>query len=362
MTNLKDLNLHVNPFKNFTPSKDEKLIWADMRDVKAKIEKSYKDCLNNDSKQIVLNWGQYGGGKTFSAYFFEQEYLKNGNITQIYVRCPKDGPKATDEFFKAIVDYLTFDLIRERIKNIISERGEEELMKFLTPKTSREYAKAICLIGSDDDEISQLMNRFLYVGLTKTELKKLGLAKDIQTDSDTIKFLSGILSCFIGDKTIGKRNVVLWIDEMEDLIYYAPKNYKAFSQVLRDLLDNLSERLLVFFNFTLAEGEETTIELILGGAVWSRINKKIRFKPFTLDNGLNYVKELLNAAKIKKDNAKPLPDSIIMKVMSMIPISNLTPREINKHFTSLINYAMDNGIKEISEKTFNSWVVEFAED
>jgi hypothetical protein len=235
-------------------------------------------------------------------------------------------------------------------------------MQFLTPITGREYSKAICLIGSEDPEVSDTMNRFLYAGLTKTELKKLGLAKDIQTDTDSIKFLAGLISCFIGDGNFYNGRVVFWIDEMEDLIYYSSKHYKGFSQVIRDLFDTISRGFLMFMNFTLAEGEESTIELILGGAVWSRLTKKIRYKQFSLENALAYSLELLNHAKIKPDNNSPLIEEIIRLVLQQMPLNNLTPREINKHFSSLISFALQSEVSNIDLNITNKWIAEYAED
>lgn len=363
MNDLRALNLKFNPFREITPSvSNENLVWADMVDVKNKINKTYSDCINQNSKQIILNWGAYGGGKTFSAYYFIKEKSIENNLLNIYVRCPKDGTKATDELFKSIIDYISFENMQNHLQSLIDNFGEENLMRFLIPISGREYAKAICLIGSDDSEKTELMNRFLYVGLTKTELKKLGLAKDIQTDSDSIKFLAGIISCFIGDGIFYDGKVVFWMDEMEDLIYFSSKNYKAFSQVLRDLIDSISKSFLFFMNFTLAEGEESTIELVLGGALWSRVTRKIRFKQFSIDNAKNYCKELLNESKINKNSNVPLSDSIIETVLSYIPESNLTPREINKHFNSLISYTIENEIDLIDNVTLSKWIAEYNED
>ncbi len=363
MSSLADLNLKYDPFREVTPSLDgDNLVWAEMEDVKSKMKKSYDDCINHRSKQVVLNWGKYGGGKTFSAYYFIKEYRQTKNLTQLYLRCPKDGGTATDEFFKGIIDFLSFDSIHEHIKSLLNEHGEKKLMDYLAPKASREYAKAICLIGSDDDNTKTLMNRFLYAGLTKTELGKLGLAKAIQTDTDSIKFLSGLLSCFIGDDNIYSGKVILWIDEMEDLIYYSQKNYKAFSQVLRDLFDSISNGFLVFMNFTLAEGEESTVELILGGAIWSRVTKKIRFKQFTEENAKTYCVELLNYSKANVKEDKPFTKDNIEKIITYIPAGNLTPREINKHFSSLINYGLDKDLKTFTAKNIAEWATEYQEN
>lgn len=349
-------NLKFNPFANITPSiDDENLVWVQMKEIKEKIENSYKDCLANNSKQIILNWGQYGGGKTFTAYYFKN--LFRDNFTNIYLRCPKDGAKSTDELFKNIIDCLTFEKIHNRVKELNAVVGQQQLLTLLSSKSGSEYAKAILLIGSDDEDIKNTMNRFLYSGLTKTDLKKLGLAKDIQTSTDLIKFLAGIIYLF----TFDKGRVAIWLDEMEDLIYYSPKHYKTLSQVLRDLFDSIPNNILFFMNFTLAESEESTIELILGGAVWSRITKKIRYKQFSQEDALNYCKDLLNNAIVSNNKPFPIADNCILGIIIMIPQNNLTPREINKHFTSFISFCNENG-KKMDEDSFNNWVKYFEDE
>ena len=361
---MNTVNLKFNPFKDITPSLiTSNLKWAGMDDVRLRLERIYHDCIHNNSKQIVLNWGQYGGGKTFSAYYFIKQYGSNNhNLTQIYVRTPKDGSKSTDEFFKAIIDSLTFEKIQNQIRNIIAHHSKEALFNFLAPTAGHEFAKAICLIGTNDEEISVLMNRFLYTGLTKIELKKLGLAKDITTDTDSIKFLSGIISCFIGNTELVNGRVIIWIDEMEDMIYYSAKHYKAFSYVLRDLFDSFNDGFLAFLNFTLSEGEENTIEMILGGAVWSRITRKVRYKQFSMDDAIKYCVELIDYAKINPEISQPLSLTSLKNVLSMIPFSQLTPREINKYLTSLINFALEQGRTEINDEVISRWMVDYQQE
>lgn len=363
MPSLKSLNLEFNPFQDITPSRDSgNLVWAEMSDVREKLERSYNDCIKNNSRQMVLNWGPYGGGKTFSAYYFMQQNSTAQNLVHIYLRCPKDGAKSTKELFKLVIDDLDFMKICEHISFLVHKHGEEKLMSYLTPKAGREYAKAICLLASNDDDTIALLNRYVYAGLTNTELKKLGLAKPIKEDSDCMKFLTGILSCFAGNKDIYNGRVVLWIDEMEDLIYYSPKHYKIFSQSLRDLVDSINNGFLVFLNFTLADNSESTVEIMLGGAVWSRITRKIRFKEFTLENARQYSLELLDFAKINKNSNKPIDATIVDQVLSIIPESELTPREINKYFTSLISYVLENDLTKIDSKVYADWVQQFTDE
>lgn len=363
MKNLNDLNLKYNPFVDLTPNMNNpNLVWAEMEVVKSKISRSYNDCIINNSKQIILNWGPYGGGKTFSAYYFKNQYNEKDDILHIIIRTPKEGSISGKEFFKNIIDFISFERISEKVAEIIERVGEAELISFLTSKSGSELAKAICLFGSRDKEKLILMNRFLYSGLTKTELKKLELAKDIQTATDSIKFLAGIFSCFIESRINPKGRLILWLDEMEDLIYYQPKYYKSFSQILRDLFDNISNGFLVFLNFTLAEGEETTIELILGGAMWSRITKKIRYIQFTKENAISYCTQLIDHAIFEKSKSKPFTSLNISRIVDLIPENNLTPRELNKHFRSIILYVQENEIQTIDDNILNNWIEELEED
>lgn len=363
MTNLNTLNLAFNPFADITPNiASTQLIWASMGEVKSKLERTYGDCINHNSKQIVLNWGPLGGGKTFSAFYFSKTMADADNLKHIYLVCPKDGAKATDEFFKNIIDEISFDTLRSHIGELINQNGEDELIRYLTPRATKEYAKAIALIGSENDDVSEMMNRFLFTGLTKNELKKLGLAKDIQTDNDSVKFLSGILSCFTGTEEINNGRVVIWLDEMEDLIYFTPKNYRSFSQSLRELFANIPDRFLFFMNFTLAEGEDSTIKLMLGEALWSRVTKKIRYKEFTEDDALDYVTTLLEAGRIVKGDNKPFSAEISINIINNIPLRDLTPREINKHITSLLSFVMEHDLNIINNDVLNDWVKDYAEN
>lgn len=356
MKTLSDINLSKNPFNETTPSREQNFFWAGMSTVKNRIDDCYSDLMQGDGKQLILNWGPYGGGKTFSSFYFLNQYSTQVSATQIYIRSPKDGSKATREIFNNVIDELTFDKIAERVKFLIEKYTEAELLKYISARAGVEYGKAIVLIGSEDDTVSTLMNRFLYSSVTATELKRLGLAKQIKTDNDLIKFLTGVLSCFAFKKDDQDFKLVMWFDEMEDLIYYSRKHYQAFSQFLRDLFDNITDNLLIFLNFTLAEGEDSTIELILGGALWSRILKKIRFKDFDHSDAFSYAKDLLNNSKVSKTSSTPISDVHLKKLIDMLQLGSLTPREINKKMSAIIKYVQSKDLTSVSDQVINDFI------
>lgn len=231
-----DFNVEVNPFHYITPTPGyyfgEYIPWVGMSDTKKKIVKVYSNLLLKPKQQVVMNWGLNGVGKTFAAYHFMDSLKSDIDICQVYVRCPKHGNEASQEFHKNIIGFLSFRKIRNQIRRMIELLGEDELFSFLHNRIrNEEIANAIVLIGSEDHETEQLMHRYVFDGLTKTELKKVGLPMNIEWGSDSIKFLAGIIFSFIGDQKKYKGRFVLWLDEMEDMIYYSQKEYKAFSQV-----------------------------------------------------------------------------------------------------------------------------------
>jgi hypothetical protein len=362
-----DLNLKENPFKDITPTPgqiEDNFVWAGMPMIKNKIEDVYKDAKKFSSRQVILNWGPWGGGKTFSAYYFINKN-KQSSISQAYIRSPKDGGKSTEEFFYNIIDYITFSAIKRQVQDRIKTFGEAALRKTLNSKIrSEEFTSAIILLADADDEIGELMQRYVYSGLTKTELKKTGLPRNIESGTDYIKFLSGIILCFLGDSGNLKGKFILWIDEMEDLIYFSQKNYRAFSQILRDLIDTLNEDFTVFFNFTLAEPQESTIELILGGALWSRISKKIRFKDLSEDDALLYCSELIHHYQTSKNKPTyhPFNEEILRVIFGIIPQGNLTPRDINKYCGSFLNYAIKKNKNVLDQRLLKDWSDKIAED
>ena len=357
MKKIEDFNLKENPFQYLTANieydSSESSSWYGLPDLKNKIDGIYEDLVAYKPRQVVLNWGPYGGGKTFTSYHFLKYRNETYDINQIYIRSPKQGNKAGIEFYKSIINYLTYRKIKKQINHLMSIMGEDSFFEFLHARIrSEELTEALMLVGSDDESIQKTMQRYIYEGLTKTELKSLGLAKNIDWGTDSIKFLSGIFHCFIGDQSSYKGKLVLWIDEMEDMIYYSQKEYRSFSQVLRDLMDSVNQHFCVFLNFTLAESEESTIAVLLGEALWSRITRKIRFRELIEEDALIYCKESLEHNQIvKSDDYNPFSEDILKNIFDLIPSENLTPREINRYCGGILQFAMKKEVAEIDINT-----------
>jgi type II secretory pathway predicted ATPase ExeA len=368
MNHYSNLNLKNNPFEDITPLLDQdnsaQLIWAGMSSLKQKLENIHRKTLTADPRQIILNWGTVGAGKTYAAFYFSNQTRLNllvpqfkGNIFYVYVRTPKEGNTATHQLLKDILDALTLSSIKSQVQLMIEETGKEKLLKFLSQRIrSEEFAKAILLLGDENQEIAEMMSRYLYGVATNTELKKMGLARPLISPIDFAKILAGILLCFVGIQDKQKGKLFLWLDELEDLMFFTAKQYVPFSHFLRDLFDQMNEGCTVFMNFTLAEPEQDTVELLLGKALWSRINQKIRFYELSIEDGMLYCKELLQQCQIEANEYSPFTEKSLRSLLEMIPAAEMTPREINKVCNEVLNFAINQKVSTLSEEVIQQWV------
>ncbi|MFQ3597353.1 MAG: hypothetical protein SNJ55_04995 [Chloroherpetonaceae bacterium] len=353
MTDFSALNLKANPFEDITPAvatDSRRLVWAGAEGIKKNLEKAYRDFGN--ARLVVLNWGQWGGGKTFASYYFAQTQK---DITHIYVRLPKDGATAIEQFFKDILDALDLDSVKSRVRTFQETVGNDDALNFLKQHLrSKEFAEAVLALGETDEAKSALISKYIFGTASKTELKKLGLSRAIESDTDYIRVLCGILLCFIGTNQ-SEQKLALWIDEMEDLLYFNSKQAVTFTQSLRDLIDTLSERFLCVMNFSLATNAEDDVKIFLRDALWSRINRKIHFPQLTLDEALRYCKDLLNAYQIHSGGYAPFEETALKAVLEKIPFVERLPRRINSDLSELLYFALEHDLDKIDVGVINDF-------
>src|SRR5437588_12582021 len=105
-------------------------------------------------------------------------------------------------------------------------------------------------------EQQMLFESYFFSQTIKSDLRPLGLIRDINSTQARFHVLGCLLQCLIGLEPVEDierhRRVILWVDEMEDLISYPSRYHKSFMQGLRDLLDRLPNYFTIVMNFTLA--------------------------------------------------------------------------------------------------------------
>lgn len=357
MLTLENLNLKTNPFRT-TPSLDKKdLVWAGFQKTKERFEKRIKRSLGIPNSSIVLNWGEYGSGKTHAARFFSQPEVLS-NLSQdgidsisLILNFPK-GKNVIWDIFCQIVDRLDLDYIHSKLMQT------DEIKTKISQVTDSFFAQSIlnCLIEDQFDSTN--LKKFLYGeknGITN-------VLRPIQTDSDYVDILSAFISLLTNNHLV-YRCFCIWIDEFEDIAYQTTANTNSINNFIKVLLDKTPNGLLMFINFTQsAMAQYSDLGAYLQPAVTSRIKDTIELAIPSREEIKDYLKDLLSFAHIKaSDDLSPFSEDMIDSLLENL--NNVSIRRINEALSLALESALfdDKTIidieyyNEIKTEILGSW-------
>lgn len=338
---IDNFKLKSNPFR-LTPSIDFKeIIWAGFPMIKEKIETRIKRSINIPNSSLVLNWGEYGSGKTHaSRYFSKPDILKdlageNCEPFSIVLSFPK-SKEPVKELYTQIIDRFDFENLRLRLL----KQASKDLVDNVT--SSSPIRQILYLLFDEETEILDIKG-YLYGGDIR-KLSKKGVMRKLSTDNDYIDFISALFSLLTFEKKIYSV-IILWIDEFEDIAILNSNNISNVNNFVRALIDKASDNLLLFLNLT--QSAMMNVEDLgeyLQEAVKSRIKEKIEFNMPNADELKMYLRELLNNQlyRIVASNETPPFFPFNEEVVDLI-ISDLggtSLRRYNEAFSLLLENAI----------------------
>ena len=350
--------LQHNPFELPPPVNPEQTIWTGMDKIKQHFNDIFDVAASDSATQAVLNQGPWGGGKTHASVYFKNkenlpQFIENGvKVHHINVCAPKELENPAEEFYTNILDEIGMTRVTKILQDATVNLPKGDVIDILHKTLgSEELAKAFWLLATTDSaEIQAILRTYFLTKTTGSDLKKLGLARNITTARDRFRIIAGVFQCLIGlgvDQTSEQQSrVCLWIDEMEDLIYITSSQFRLITQGLRDIIDLLPRSFTLFLNMTLAEPEsEEAFDIILGSALLDCITDVIYFPELSIEESLQYVVELINNPqhRIESDQLKALPrtypfEEAALKML-LEGLKEKTPRDINKRCRNAINFA-----------------------
>jgi hypothetical protein len=365
------LYLQDNPFLITPPDDPEEIIWAGMPELKKEIETKLAEARQSAATQAILNRGPFGGGKTHALRYYSLSArwpaAKKSvrDIMIITVSTPKQSGKPADDFYTDVLERIGIAQVRQRVAAALEEVGEEDAFTRLIEVTgSDSLGRAIHMLGqsgyvgesgeASDTKIAaekrQLLDAYFLDGCTKAELRKLGLARNIEKAQDKFRVLAGLFRCFIGlrpNREVGDHSrVCLWIDEMEDFVYFSATQYRPFTQGLRDMIDRLPSFFTLLLNFTLTDPEELdTIEIIMGKALVDRITDHVVYREMNPPQAEQYVKEIMASYRTADYKAKvgelyPFDEDALLYIIQNL--DKRTPRSINKRCAYIASAALQH--------------------
>lgn len=364
MNKFNKLNLKGNPFRVTPSTNSSEIVWAGFGDIKNRISQRIIRAINIPNTSLILNWGEYGSGKTHALrYFCSPEVLKqlsedNSMPYALDLRFPK-SKEPVKEIFTQITDKLNIAKIRKDI-----EDNGVNIHKILPEITDNIFMQKVFSVMFEvqstlfekDPEGSEFKS-FLYGTADNKKYISKGITRKLSNDNDYIDFLAILFSIL----TYGKKAyscVILWIDEFEDISMLNTANIGNVNNLVRTLIDKCPNNLLMFLNLTLsAMIDVSDLGEYLQEAVKSRIIDKIEFPIPSKEELKEYLRALLNADLYRLNKAldenkyAPFNDSVIDEVTHTLGDASL--RKYNEVFSRLIESAAFDDVDCIDDEYFN---------
>jgi len=343
-------NLKENPF-NLTPYlSNQDIRWAGFSKLKTKLTGRIKRSVAMKNSSIVLNWGEYGSGKTHALrYFSSSKVTKNitdGQEAQellcfdITLANDKDLVAA---IFTKIIDKLKVKEIRDKI-----ESNYENTIEFLDKVIDNQFVKSVvkAILNRDDSISESLIKKYLYNNVNAKELTSLneyGILRNIKNADDYTSILSALFMAL----TLNKKTyscLVLWIDEFENISTLNSSNVDKVNNFLRNLIDECPNNLLIFINLTQsALVDLNDLSEYLYDSVKSRIKERIEFEFPSQTEFKSYLKELLKFYYIDEkaiggNKFYPYNEDLIDQLLN--DSGDITVRNFNEYLSLLLELAI----------------------
>lgn len=364
MNAFERLSLKTNPFRTVPASNENELVWAGFRDVKEKIERRIKRSIQIPNTSLVLNWGEYGSGKTHAAkYFSKEDVLRElAGEYPIPFSTVINFPKSKDpvkDIFTQIIDRIEIDDLRLKIKTSIRnpvlaiEKATDNL--FL-----RNLLKAIFLENSNPliPEIDELIIKgYLYGEIPPKKLLNEGILRGLSSDMDYTEFLGALFSLMTYESKVYSC-INIWIDEFEDISILSNTNITNVNNFIRTIIDKTPNNLLIFINLTQsAMMDLADLGEYLHESVKSRIKERINLEIPSPDVLKDYVNELLNNPVFRYGNVgadcyMPFDEKVIDELIKDLKTASL--RRYNEAFSFLLENAAFDKLSRIDEDYYNS--------
>lgn len=341
MKTLENYMLKLNPFRTTPASNPEEIIWAGFKDVKKRMENRIKQSIRIPNSSLVLNWGEYGSGKTHAAKFFQKQDvladLSDGFSLPypILIYFPQ-GKEPVKELFIQVIDKLDIEVLREKFRNKYTHEVFGQC-------TDNILIQNILHLLFDETVAATQMKAYLYGNAQiKAEFIREGVQRKLESDSDYTEFLAALFSFLTYGKSVFSC-VIFWIDEFENMALLNLANVSKMNNCVRTLMDKAPNNLLIFLNLTQsAMMDVDDLSAYLQEGVLNRIKDRIPLPTPGTTEVKEYLEDLLNnpICRIGEPQGftpftEDVVDSIIKDLKGSVPL-----RKYNEVFSSLLEYAI----------------------
>ena len=217
MLTFDKFKLKENPFRVVPAINSKELIWAGFRGIKETFETRILRSMLIPNSAIVLNWGDYGSGKTHAARYFCKDNVMQELAERIDCQAPLSiminfprGKKVIEEIYTQIMDKIDIGYLRANIPEGVN------INDCIKNSTDSVYIqKVLEEMFNDRSRTVEQVKAFLYGTEYPKDLVNVGITRKLNIETDAVDLLSALFNVI----TVVKMSsaVILWIDEFEDI-------------------------------------------------------------------------------------------------------------------------------------------------
>ena len=352
----QDYHLKSMPF-SVVPDSTKDIIWAGMKETKELFERTIKGSLISTSTKILINYGSYGSGKTHSALYYSSnknfDFVNNKNIKSFLLKFPKNSKNPTEDIFQSFIGKYGISQLIDDLKEI-RDNNIEEFKSLLEGYNDDEEIRNIIIKILEFDTLDDT-KRILYNKATTAFLNNNGIFKKVDNDN-VIEVFSIIIKLLTHQKN---DLLIFWIDEFEDITTLNRQNANKMTSFIRDLIDNIPQKLLIFLNFvpTTFVDLESLYSYFIGSSLERRVQKGVEFKSFSKEDMKKYVIDALNIYRedtfSNENQFFPFSESLLDKIYEEVS-SELTVGKLNNILSEILENAILDNKSIIDLEYFNS--------
>lgn len=359
-----DYGLNFNPF---VLRDDHELVGEDRKKLIKKITGLVNNSVTNRRPIIAIIRGTYGEGKTFTLKNLAKEFDPPEKKHILAIQSELLDEK------KSLPNSIMLHIYRKILRN---DTVTDELLIELATKGLKnnsldgDFKRILSAIISKNAESRNTGIRWLRAEkLSQRELQSLNMLFKIDSDEVAKKYLRQFL-LLAGAADF--KALVFLIDEFEGVLNQGKKKIANIADTLRSLFqmcqDSISDGKniapLLFFLAVSPEGwdafrdQRNSSDATLAAQIEPFLRRMedpnlYQLQPLNQNDTFQLIKVLLNKARKPSDALAPFTKETVILMRSH---TGGTPSVIMKKFFQLLEYAKENGKKEIDEEFTNKFL------
>ena len=206
--------LSDNPFR-ITPTR-RPTVWAGREELKEKLERIFKHSLIVSPSRMIINWGDWGTGKTHAGKYFTHEANIQPIIEELKVKTPLclfitlprplRAGRAIIELYQSIMENITFEKVLNSVRKVFRQMNNFYIEKEgLTEEEALQQIKRTFIEILESEDLAEVYTRLASTTQPDERLliKKYLWGQESPADRGTLRVATGIDSLTVVLRAIG---------------------------------------------------------------------------------------------------------------------------------------------------------------